>query len=277
MLKSFTTLKKSKVTSIAIGGFDGLHIAHQELISNLDKDGALFIIDRGGVGLTPHKYRCRYTEKACFLVDLEDLKWMSALEFINYLKDEFVNLKKIVVGYDFRFAKDREGDSLLLKSLFNGQVIVVGEIKKDGVSVHSRVIKDMLKLHDIDSANTLLGRSYSINARVIKGQGIGKKELYATLNLDVGEFFLPSNGVYATYSKIDDRIYKSVTFIGNRVSTDGSFSVETHILDVEITKVIKMIEVIFIGFIRKNRKFDDLSLLKSQINDDISVSKVMLL
>ena len=268
MLKSFTTLKKSDVTSIAIGGFDGLHTAHQKLISNLDSTGALVVIDRGGVGLTPHEYRCRYTDKGCFLVDLEDIKGMDATSFVEYLQDEFINLKKIVVGYDFRFAKDREGDSNLLKELFVGEVVVVKEITKDGISVHSIVIKDMLKLHDLVSVRSLLGRDYSISAKVIKGQGIGNKELFATLNLDIGEFFLPANGVYASFTKVDGIFKKSVTFIGNRVSTDGSFSVETHILGLEISEVLD-VEVRFIEFIRENRKFESLCDLKVQIQEDI--------
>jgi len=268
MLKSFTTLKKSDVTSIAIGGFDGLHTAHQKLISNLDSTGALVVIDRGGVGLTPHEYRCRYTDKGCFLVDLEDIKGMDATSFVEYLQDEFISLQKIVVGYDFRFAKDREGDSNLLKELFVGEVVVVKEITKDGISVHSRVIKDMLKLHDLVSVRSLLGRDYSISAKVIKGQGIGNKELFATLNLDIGEFFLPANGVYASFTKVDGIFKKSVTFIGNRVSTDGSFSVETHILGLEISEVLD-VEVRFIEFIRENRKFESLCDLKVQIQEDI--------
>ena len=269
MLRSFTTLKKSDVTSIAIGGFDGLHTAHKELISNLDSCGALVVIDRGGVGLTPHEYRCRYTDKGCFLVPLVDIRDMSAASFVKFLQDEFKSLQKIVVGYDFRFAKDREGDTRLLKELFDGEVIVVEEITKDGISVHSRVIKDMLKLHDLKSVKTLLGREYAISAKVVKGQGIGKKELFATLNLDIGEFFLPANGVYASYSKIKDEIFKSVTFIGNRVSTDGSFSVETHILNQQLDEDISSVEVTFVEFIRDNQKFESLSDLKVQIQKDI--------
>jgi riboflavin kinase/FMN adenylyltransferase len=277
MLKSFTTLKKSDVTSIAIGGFDGIHIAHKELLANLDENGALVVIDRGGVGLTPHEHRCRYTYKGCFLVSLEDIRDMSASSFVKFLQDEFRSLKKIVVGYDFRFAKDREGDSRVLKELFDGEVVVVDEITKDGISVHSRVIKDMLKLHDLNSVKTLLGREYSISAKVIKGQGIGKKELFATLNLNIGEFFLPANGVYATYSKINGINYKSVTFIGNRVSTDGSFSVETHILNHQLNDDISSVEVTFVEFIRDNLKFDSLSDLKVQIQKDIDKANSLLL
>jgi riboflavin kinase/FMN adenylyltransferase len=127
----------------------------------------------------------------------------------------------------------------------------------------------MLKLHDLKSVKTLLGREYAISAKVVKGQGIGKKELFATLNLDIGEFFLPANGVYASYSKIEDTSYKSVTFIGNRVSTDGSFSVETHILNQQLDEDISSVEVTFVEFIRDNQKFESLSDLKVQIQKDI--------
>ncbi len=276
MLKSFTTLEKNEIKSIAIGGFDGVHLAHQALISKLGEDGALLIIHRGGVGLTPDDERCLYHDKKCMILEFEKIKEIEAEAFMDFITKEFVNLEKIVVGYDFFFGKERKGDSALLKTLFNGEVEVIEEVFHEGFSVHSRKIKELLSFGEIKKANMLLGRSYAIKAEVIKGQGLGKKELYATLNLVTGEFFLPAEGVYVTKAKIEGKEYPSVTFIGTRVSTDGAFSVETHILDKDFTKEVEKVEIVFVDFLRKNRKFENLGDLKIQISHDIKEAKAKL-
>ncbi len=276
MLKSFTTFEKNKIEAIAIGGFDGIHLAHQVLISKLGEHGALLIIHRGGVGLTPDDERCLYHDKQCMILEFEKIKEIEAEDFVHFITKEFVNLKKIVVGYDFFFGKERKGDIALLKTLFGGEVEVVEEVFHEGFSVHSRKIKALLSQGEIKKANTLLGRSYAIKGEVIKGQGLGKKELYPTLNLSCGRFFLPVEGVYATTVKIDAQVYPSVTFIGKRLSTDEAFSIETHILDEDFMQVVDRVELFFVDFLRKNRKFEDLRDLKAQISQDIKAAKAKL-
>jgi len=276
MLKSFTTLEKSKIDSIAIGGFDGVHLAHQVLISKLGNHGALLIVHRGGVGLTPDDERCLYHDKKCMILEFDKIKEIEAEAFVHYITLEFVNLQKIVVGYDFHFGKKRKGNVSLLKSLFFGEVEVVDEIFHEGISVHSRKIKEFLSLGAIVKANALLGREYAIKGDVISGQGLGKKELYPTLNLFCGEFFLPLEGVYVTKVKIGNVIYPSVTFIGKRLSTDAAFSIETHILDQDFSEEVARVELFFVAYLRENRKFEDLRDLKVQISHDIKAAKAML-
>jgi len=276
MLKSFTTLEKSKIDSIAIGGFDGVHLAHQVLISKLGNHGALLIVHRGGVGLTPDDERCLYHDKKCMILEFDKIKEIEAEAFVHYITLEFVNLQKIVVGYDFHFGKKRKGNVSLLKSLFFGEVEVVDEIFHEGISVHSRKIKEFLSLGAIVKANALLGREYAIKGDVISGQGLGKKELYPTLNLFCGEFFLPLEGVYVTKVKIGNAIYPSVTFIGKRLSTDAAFSIETHILDQDFSEEVARVELFFVAYLRENRKFEDLRDLKVQISHDIKAAKAML-
>ena len=276
MLKSFTTLEKSKIDSIAIGGFDGVHLAHQVLISKLTKQGALLVVHRAGIGLTPDDERCLYHDKQCMILEFGKIKGIEAEAFVENIILEFVNLKKIVVGYDFHFGKDRKGDTTLLKTLFDGEVEVVDEIFHDGVSVHSRKIKEFLSLGEVQKANALLGRDYAVKGKVITGQGLGKKALYPTLNLFCGSFFLPLEGVYATKIKVGEDIYSSVTFIGNRLSTDGAFSIETHVLDKDFCEKVEDVELFFVDYLRENRKFKDLRDLKSQISQDIKAAKAML-
>ena len=275
ILRSFTTLKKDEIKELAIGGFDGVHLAHQELIKRISNDnGAVLSIYRDTLALTPKEKRFRYIKNGGFLLNLDDIKELSYKEFIEFLDKNFKNLKKIVVGYDFRYGKDRKGDIDTLKRDFRGEVVVVDEIKRAEISVHARVIKELLSRGDIQSANRLLGRKYSISSLVVSGQGIGKKELFATLNFTQNGFFLPKDGVYVTNTKIDNTLYRSVTFIGVRSSTDNQFSIESHIIGKNFDEVLdkKELEVYFLDFIRENKKFSDLKRLKDQISKDIQYS-----
>ncbi len=275
MLKFSTTLEKNKIKTLAIGGFDGMHIAHQQLLSQLGEKGAVLVIQRDGQGLTPLNERCRYIDKPCIMIALSKIKMLLAEEFIHFLLREFPALEKIVVGYDFHFGKDRRADVHYLDQIFDGEVLIVDEVFYGDISVHSRYIKKALAEKQIKKANLLLGRTYSIKGTVIAGQGLGKKELFPTLNLSCGDFFLPGEGVYATHTKIDGQDYPSVTFIGHRKSTDAAFSVETHIVDEDISGDIKEVEVFFDDFLRENRKFENLGDLKIQISQDIKALKAM--
>jgi riboflavin kinase/FMN adenylyltransferase len=269
MKRFSTTLKNNQIDSLAIGGFDGLHLAHQKLISHLTPNGALMIVDNKNASLTPKTERCRYLNCACIFLTFSKIKDLSAKKFVEFLHKEFKNLKKIVVGYDFRFGKDALGDTKMLQELFDGEVVVVEEVLINQISIHSRVIRTLLKEGDIKKANLFLGREYEIRGDVIKGQGIGKKELYATLNLEVKEFLIPKEGVYATFTIVGDKKYPSASFIGKRLSTDESFSIETHILDKDFSLSPKEARIVFIDFIRENKKFKELSLLKEQISKDL--------
>jgi len=276
-LKFFTTLKKDEIDSLAIGGFDGVHKAHQKLLSYLGNKGVMFSIYKEGRGLTPKSFRSKFSPNGAILVNLDDIKSMSSKEFIDFLKDEFPKLKKIVVGYDFHFGRGREADAKAIERYFEGEVVVVDEVKIDGVSVHSKVIKKLLLEGNIKLANRLLGREYKIVASPIKGQGLGSKKLYATINLDCKDFILPKTGVYASYTTIESKKYPSVTFIGNRVTTDGEFSIESHIIDEEIETKAKRVEIEFVQYLRENREFDDLKSLKEQIKKDIDSARKLLL
>jgi riboflavin kinase/FMN adenylyltransferase len=276
MKKPSTVLVKDKVDTIAIGSFDGIHLGHKELIKRLGKNGALFVIDKDHANLTPGVKRSSYSKYPCMYYHFLKVKDLSGEEFIELLKKEFPNLKKIIVGYDFTFGKCRSCKALDLKNLFDGEVEVVEEFKLDGVSVHSSLIREFLTSKNVEMANRFLAREYSIHGTVIKGQGLGKKELYPTINIEIKEYLLPSSGVYASRTRIKQKIYDSVSFIGNRVSTDGKFSIETHILDYDIEVHDEEVEIFFVQFLRDNRKFENLEELKKQIELDIKEAKKVL-
>ncbi len=253
------------VQSLAIGSFDAIHLAHQELIKKAE---AVLVIEHHRATITPGWKRSRYTKKPTFFYLLENIKHLTPQEFITKLKQDFPALKKIVVGYDFKFGNNASGDIATLQRLFSGVVEVVEEIKVEGISVHSRVIRELIKNSNIALANRLLGRNYTIDGEQIRGLGLGSKELVPTINLKVKNYTLPL-GVFASNTIIDDKKYKSVTFIGKRVSVDNSFSVETHILEEFILKRYSDIKIEFLEFLRENKKFNSLEELKKQIQNDI--------
>ena len=259
--------------SIAIGSFDGIHIAHKTLIDQAD---ALVIIERNGGYLTPGYKRSYFTSKVCCFYHFDVIKGLSPQAFVDKLKEDFPALETIVVGYDFHFGKNKAGNSQMLESLCDKKVIVVDEVSIDDIPVHSRTIKAYLRDGDIKMANKLLGRTYYIDGEVISGQGLGKKELFPTLNLDVKSYQLPLEGVYATRTLVEGAWLDSVSFLGHRVTTDDSFAVETHILDVDMGEVRGEVALEFVDFIRENKKFDSLDVLKQQIEEDIDIAKKIL-
>ena len=274
MLRFSTTLKSDEITSIAIGGFDGMHKAHQALFEKLDDSGVLLVIDKGFSNLTPDDTRNKFFKNGSVFLDLKDIKEFSDIEFVEFLKKSFPALKKVVVGYDFGFGKNRSGDLQLLKKEFDLEV--VDEIKVDDISVHSQTIRELLKDADIKRANKLLGREYEITALTKNGQGLGKEKLVPTINLQKSNFLLPKSGVYASKTKIDEVWEKSITFIGHRVSTDGEFAVETHLIEKNIDFLPNEVSIKIYDFVRDNKKFDTMKSLKKQIEDDIEKTKEIL-
>lgn len=263
-----TLLTKDNITAVAIGHFDGVHRGHRELLKRLGEYGGLVVIDKNKANLTPKLKRAEYSKYPCFLYDFNEIKGLSGEEFVALLKSDFKNLKKIVVGFDFRFGRNRAWDKYDLRRIFDGDVDIVEEVCFEGMGVHSSAIREFIKQGKIYEANRLIGREYSIEGDVIKGQGIGAKELVPTLNLDIKSYLLPLEGVYATRTRIGYNTYGSVTFIGNRVSTDGKFSVETHVLNENIDSA-EHVAVCFIKRLRDNMKFENLSNLKRQIEFDV--------
>jgi len=272
---SLAIYNKSDITSIAIGGFDGMHLAHQELFKMLDDNGAIIVIETGYANLTAKTNRAKYTSYPLYYYDLVEIKHLSAQEFINLLNEEFENLKTIVVGFDFRFGVNASGSIDDLKTLFNGNVKVVNEFSHENVPVHSRVIRDYISCGDIKKANVFLNKNYIIDGIHIKGQGLGAKQFVATINLKVKDFLYPESGIYATYTIVNGKRLKSATFIGHRVTTDGLFAIETHIIDEVLDDVNSHISIEFIDKIRDNKKFEIYEDLQKQILEDIAIIKNM--
>lgn len=274
MLRSSSISKKDSISSIAIGGFDGLHLAHQALLERLDENGALLIVEKGFPdALTPAEERCRYSAYPCFFLDFPAIKEMGPEAFGHFLREQFPSLRKIVVGYDFRFGKNRQGTAETLKQIDGVEVEIVEEQKKGDLSIHAGTIRCLIREGDVRRAAQLLGRPYRIRGSVVRGQGLGKTDFFPTINLDAGNFLLPAEGVYVTETVIDGKFFPSVTFIGKRQTTDNAFSVETHLLDHTADIDPDEVEILFLEYLRGNRKFTRFEDLKAQIAADIEEAK----
>jgi len=243
-----------------IGGFDGMHLAHMELIRNSDN----YLVIEKSSSLTPFFSRLEYSSNMLNLLKLDDIRHFSKDEFIEKLKN--YGIKEIVIGYDFRFGKNRSGGINDLKKAF--KIEIINEIKIQNRGVHSNTIRQFIKNNEIKKANQFLGHNYKIKGIQIKGQGLGSKELVPTINIQPLYSYTLPNGVFLTKTNN----YDSLTFIGSR-STDGNFSIETHILNGEWRMENgELIEIEFLGFLRENRKFDSLDELKNQIEKDIKIA-----
>ncbi len=263
-----------KTTSIAIGGFDGMHIGHQALFNELGENGTIVVIETGYANLTPARGREKFTTHRIVYLRLEDIRHLDGEGFMQLLLINFPKLQKIVVGYDFHFGKDRCYSFNDLKEMFDGDVVVIDEVKHKNDSVHSHKIRAKLQLGDIQGANDFLGHNYTIEGKLIKGQGIGSKELVATINIEAPKFLTPKEGVYVTLTRIDDEehFHPSVSFLGHRATTDGSFAIESHILDGEVLCRSKA-DIRFVLFLRENEKFETMEALKTAIQKDIAKAK----
>ena len=184
------------------------------------------------------------------------------------------------MGEDFRFGKNRANSATDIPKISPLKVQILPEMRINGTPVHSQNIRTFLAQGAVDSANRLLGRKYSIKGRVVRGQGIGAKRVFPTINAEVCDYVLPQSAVYATRTRIKGKVYDSISFIGKRLSADNHFAIESHILgdfEIESRNILgKKIEIFFIQKIRDNAKFSDLTALKTQIAIDIKKARAIL-
>ena len=274
-MKNFSSIRKNiHIEALALGKFDGMHLAHRILWGYLGKKGALLCIENKKEHyLTPRNTKDIYTSYPLFYLPVRKVREKNGEEFVRVLCEKFPYLSRIVVGYDFRFGKNREFCANDLPKLFSKEVVIVPEYHIRGIGVHSTLIKDFIRIGDMAMANAMLGRLYCLQGKIIGGQNLGSKQLYATINLETKGYVIPQEGVYATLSEVDDRIYPSVSFVGHRLSTDRAFSIESHILEEVIVLKKQEAKIYFIQKIRDNQRFEHLNELKNRISQDIAHAK----
>lgn len=289
---------KLENTVITLGKFDGLHIGHQLLINESikGKEQGLQSVVFTFMQDTENKYIYTESEKKELLEEFgidvcvnlpfdEDIKNITAKEFIKEILVKQFGVKKIVVGSDFRFGKDRIGDGELLKELageFGYNVIIYDKKKnKNGEVVSSNMIRGLILDSNMEQVTECLGRSYSISGIIEKGRQLGRTIGFPTINIiPQKNKILPMNGVYASEIVFCDNkntVYKGITNIGNNPTiADGlEKTIETNIFEFDGNVYGKEAVVYLKKYIRGEKKFVGLKELKENIERDRK--KIMLL
>ncbi|MDD3840522.1 MAG: bifunctional riboflavin kinase/FAD synthetase [Clostridia bacterium] len=285
-----------KPINIALGNFDGVHIGHKALISKLIEDSKNDNLDSMVYTFYNHPLKIiKPTVKFKLLTtnhqridifnelgldylilktfDQKTMK-MTPDKFINNLLVKRFNVKCVYVGYNYTFGNNAKGNIQTLKKLgekYNFKVNVTDEVKMKGMVVSSTTIRNYLNSGKIDMANKCLGRKFSISGKVIHGRKVGSRIGIPTANLDYNKHqIIPQNGVYATQTMIDGKIYKSLTNIGIKPTFNSNkLSMETHIIGYNSDLYDKCIDIIFEQKIRDERKYHSPSELTTQIKKDI--------
>jgi riboflavin kinase/FMN adenylyltransferase len=294
--------RPEKDTLLTIGVFDGIHLGHKYLLSQLTKQAREQNLLSGVVTFNQHPQEVLSPQiRLPFLTDLAqrmeliknegveaiialsfttELAQLSTRQFINLLK-KHLRMRGLVIGPDFALGKKREGDADTLSTLgkdMDFTVTVISPIMVNGEVVSSTAIRNALANGDMKRVLNLIGRSFSLNGRVTKGTGRGIELGFPTANLDIDpRQALPADGVYATWSHIDGQPYQSMTNIGKQPTFGGSQRiVEVYILDYHNNLYGRKLEIDLIERLRDEKQFGTAEELKKQIAEDIKQGRAIL-
>ncbi len=282
---------------VSQGTFDGVHMAHKKIIERLKqiasiKNGESVIItfephprivllplDHGLQLLSTLNEKINLLEKAGIdhLIILPFTKEFSRLSSEQFIRNILVNKIKtntLVIGYDHRFGKNREGSFEHLKnsaSLYEFEVEEIPEQDIDEIAVSSTKIRQALLNNDIQTAQKYLGNSYSLEGKVIKGNQLGRTIGYPTANIEVENSYklIPQDGVYAVWVWYNKARFGGMLNIGNNPTIkDKGRSIEVNIFDFEKEIYTENLKIEFVSKLRNEEKFDGLDALKNQLHLD---------
>ena len=286
-----------------IGNFDGLHLGHQHIIQNMQKDAESNNWKKLVIFTEPHAKEffaeslgteeekppriLPWPEKVTKLKEL-GVEFSFFLNFNNQLRkmtpEDFIekvlsrlSIKKIVIGDDFRFGANREGDFKFLNNWGKENNILVEKTETFSLSderVSSTRIRSCLIDGDFDKAKELLGRPYTFTGKVVYGQQLGRQLGVPTANLWLPKNKLPIAGVYIVRVEFEGKNYGGIANMGTRPTVGGQNPVlEIHLLEFSGNLYGKKISVEFLKKVRDEKKFDGLDQLKDQIFKDISSAR----
>lgn len=282
---------------VSQGTFDGVHMAHKKIIERLKqiasiKNGETVIItfephprivllplDHGLQLLSTLNEKINLLEKAGVdhLIILPFTKEFSRLSSEQFIRNILVNKIKtntLVIGYDHRFGKNREGSFEHLKnsaSLYEFEVEEIPEQDIDDIAVSSTKIRQALLNNDIQTAQKYLGNSYSLEGKVIKGKQLGRTIGYPTANIEVENSYklIPQDGVYSVWVWYNKARFGGMLNIGNNPTIkDKGRSIEVNIFDFEKEIYTENLKIEFVSKLRNEEKFDGLNALKNQLHID---------
>ncbi len=301
-LSDFPKLSNAVVTS---GTFDGVHLGHQKILQRIREiarsiNGETVLITfwpHPRLVLYPDEHNLRllstFEEKAKLLRQLgidhlvtipftKEFSQLSSKEFIETVLVDTIQTKKLVIGYDHRFGKNREGSFEYLQAHHEEYGFDLEEISRqdvEDIGVSSTKIRHALETSDIETAINYLGRPYELNGLVIKGQQIGRSIGFPTANVHIPNDYklIPKDGVYAVEALVNGALYKAMLNIGNRPTVNGTQkTVEANLFDFQGDLYDKQITIYIKAFLREEKKFDGLEALKQQLFLDQKNAKNLL-
>lgn len=286
---------------VTLGAFDGVHHGHQAVIGHLLSKARELALPSVVIAfeplpreyLAPLKAPARlmsFREKFVALRELgvdrvlrirftERLRSMSAQEFVDEVFVEGLGVKYVVLGDDFRFGNDRQGDFDFIRSQgerYGYAAVPTPTEKLDGQRVSSTRIREVLAAGQFALAEELLGRPYSITGRVVYGRQLGREMGAPTANMELQRLRSPLSGVFAV--RVNGAGLEGapgVANVGVRPTVNDSIkaNLEVHLLDRDINLYGKRIEVSFLYKLRDEKKFDSLAELKENIQRDIETTR----
>ncbi len=301
-LEDFNPLDKAVVTT---GTFDGVHKGHQTIINRLKE---IAVKEKGEVVVItfePHPRIVIYNDSSIRLINslpekidllekagvdhllvipfTKEFSRTTSIDFIRNILVGKIGTKKLVIGYNHYFGRNREGSFSHLKEYgpiygFDVEEIPAQEI--DNVDISSTKIRDAIEKGEVRLANSYLGHDFTILGKVVEGNKRGRAIGFPTANIAVDASYkiIPSLGVYAVRVSIDNKFYNGMLNIGKRptVSDTDTISIEANVFDFVGDLYGKEIKVSFHSRIRDERKFDSIDKLKEQLQKDKNNCKKIL-
>jgi len=303
-VQSISKYDENHPSVITIGTFDGVHIGHKLILERLINDAR--INNRVSAVLTffPHPRMVLQKDSDLKLLNtieekkkiLEELgldyliiqpftKAFSRMSATTFVRDMLVNAlhaKKVIIGYDHRFGRNRNANINDLISFGNALNFEVDEIPAqeiEEVAVSSTKIRNALLEGDIVTANTYLGYSYMLSGEVIRGKGLGRELGFPTANIHIEEAYklIPRNGVYVVQSTLKNKIVYGMMNIGTNPTVDGqNQSIEVHFFNFDQDLYHQHIQVNVLHWIREEHKFNSLKELKVQLKKDKKTAGILI-
>jgi riboflavin kinase / FMN adenylyltransferase len=288
--------------ALTIGSFDGLHLAHQAVIRQLTELAADRGLTRALITFEPHP-RCVLdpdhcpknittldeklrlleelgVEDAIVLLFNRELAGLAAADFMARLLSA-MDLRLLVTGHDFALGRGREGDLAWLRDFCGEHDIAVQALDPllvNGQELHSSEIRRLVTLGDVDQANRLLGRDYSLQGVVEHGHQVGRDLGFPTLNISVApNKLVPGPGVYAGRARVGGELFKSAIGVGYRPTFGGTdLTVEAYLLDFDRDLYQQRVEVTFAARLRDEVKFATPEALAEQMRRDVDETRRVL-
>jgi riboflavin kinase/FMN adenylyltransferase len=290
-LDDFSPLPYAVVTS---GTFDGVHLGHQKILDRLKEVAVKHKGETVVITFWPHprlvlnptdtKLKLLNTfEERIELIKEQGIQHLlripftkefsniSSTDFIQQILVEKIGTRKLVIGYDHHFGKNREGSFEQLKlngPRFGFDVEEIPKQEIDNIGISSTKIRTALESGRVEIAKSLLGKPFSITGRVVQGEKLGRMLGFPTANLDLDSHYklIPAEGIYAVLVNYEGHRHKGMLYIGQRPTVGGVHqTIEVNIFDFNKNIYGEALTVQFIGNIRQDIKFNDLEALKAQL------------